>query len=134
MDASMKDKQVKANLQLDLSNALMSTMSYNGLDVTVTKTGEGTFLVHVAERGIGWSGPNESGQQHAEATVAAGWYDAKGKLLGHVARELTCPRGTGDGGASFSLPVAMTGKPVRLRFVVRDAENAHMGTVDVTKF
>jgi VWFA-related protein len=133
-DASMKAKQLKANLQLDLTNALTTTMSYNGLDVTATKTSDGTFLVHVAERGIGWSEPNASGQQHAEATVAAAWYDAKGKLLGHVAHELTCPRGSGDAGASFVLPVAITGKPVRLRFVVRDAENAHMGTEDLTKF
>jgi VWFA-related protein len=133
-DASMKAKQVKANLQLDVSNALTTTMSYNGLDVTATKTGDGAFTVHVAESGIGWSGPNASGQQHMEATVAAGWYDPKGKLLGHVAHELTCPRGAVGAGASFQLPVAVTGKPVRLRIMVRDAQNAHMGTVDLTKF
>ena len=76
------------------------------------------------------SGP----RQHTEATIAAGWYDSKGKLIGHVIREETFPRGSSNAGASFSLPVDLPGGVVRVRFVVRDAFNGHMGTVDVTKF
>jgi VWFA-related protein len=132
VDKTMAAKQVRANLQLDLSSALTSTMSYNGLAVTAAKGADGGWVVSVAEQGIGWSEPGANGAQHAEATVAAAWYDAKGKVLGHVARELVCSRG--EGGAKFSLPVAVTGSPVRLRFVVRDAVNGKMGTVDLTKF
>jgi VWFA-related protein len=134
VDKTMAAKQVRANLQLDISSALTSTMSYNGLAVTAAKGADGVWVVSVAEQGIGWSEPGANGAQHAEATVAAAWYDAKGKVLGHVARELVCPRGAGNAGASFQLPVAITGSPVRLRFVVRDAVNGKMGTVDLTKF
>jgi hypothetical protein len=130
LDKTMSEKQVKANLQLDLSAALTSTIAYNGLAVTAEKTGPGQYVLHVAEKGIGWSDAGSDGAQHEEATVAAAWYDAKGKILGHVARELTSARGAGSVGAMFPLTVAPAGA-VRMRFVVRDALNGAMGTVDV---
>jgi VWFA-related protein len=134
VDKTMASKQVAANLQLDLSSALTTTISYNGLAVTAVKGAGGIWTISVGEQGIGWSEPGPNGEQHAEATVAAAWYDAKGKVLGHVARELTSKRGAGADGATFQLSVAPTGNPVRLRFVVRDALNGKMGTVDLTKF
>ena len=134
LDKDMNPKQVKANLELDLSSALTTTISYNGLDVEATKSGKDEYTVHVAEKGITWSAPGPNGEQHEEATVAAGWYDAKGKLLGHVIRELTSVRGGANDGATFKLPVTMSGAPVRLRIVVRDALGARMGTADITKF
>ena len=134
LDKSMPAKQVAANLKLDLSAALTTTISYNGLSVTAAKSANGTYAIQVAAQGIGWSDPGADGAQHTEATVAAGWYDSKGKLLGHVIREETFPRGNSDGGASFSLPVDLPGGVARVRFVVRDAFNGHMGTVDITTF
>jgi VWFA-related protein len=131
VDKTMNLKQIKANLQLDLSNALTTTISYNGLEVTAKKTSNGTYTVHVGESGLAWGEPDATGAQRAEATVAAAWYDAKGKILGHVARELTCMRAGTNDGANFDLPVALTGNAVRLRFVVRDAGNAHLGTFDL---
>jgi hypothetical protein len=134
LDKTMSAKQVTANLQLDLSSALTTTISYNGLTVTATKSAPDTYALHVAENGIGWSNPAPDSAQHAEATVAAGWYDSKGKLLGHVLREETFPRNSGNDGANFTLPVTLPANVARLRFVVRDAYNGHMGTVDLTKF
>jgi VWFA-related protein len=134
LDKTMSAKQVTANLQLDLSSALTTTISYNGLTVTATKSAPDTYAIHVAENGIGWSNPAPDNAQHAEATVAAGWYDSKGKLLGHVLREETFPRNSGNDGANFTLPVTLPANVARLRFVVRDAYNGHMGTVDLTKF
>jgi len=134
VDKTMKAKQVTANLKLDLSNALLSTVSYNGLAVTAEKTAKGTYTIHVAENGIGWSEQGADGPQHAEATLAAGWYDSKNKLIGHVAREQTFKRAGPNDGASYTLPVEVPGGAARLRFVVRDAINGHMGTVDLTKF
>ena len=119
---------------MDLSSALLTTVAYDGLAVTAEKSGDDEYTVHVAEKGISWSDPAPNGEQHEEATVAAGWYDAKGKLMGHVARELVSKRGGVNGGATFTLPVVLTGAPVRLRIVVRDAVGARIGTVDVTKF
>jgi hypothetical protein len=138
LDKKMQAKQVRANLELDLSAALTTTISYNGLEVTAAKAAGGEYTIHVAENGIAWSGPASNGaasaEQHEEATVAAGWYDAKGKLLGHVAREEISPGAAGNAGATFQLPVTLPDNAVRLRFVVRDALNGNMGTTDVTKF
>lgn len=134
LDNTMSSSQVAANLKLDLSAALTSTISYNGLSVMAAKTAGDTYLIQVAENGLGWSEPGPNGAQHAEATVAAGWYDSKGKLLGHVIREETSPRRNTRDGATFMLPVPLPGGAVRIRFVVRDDLNGHMGTIDVTKF
>jgi VWFA-related protein len=134
LDKTMTASQIRSNLQLDLSGALTTTISYNGLAVTAVHMSGDTYAIRVAEDGIGWSDPGTDGAQHEEATVAAGWYDAKGKLLGHVAREEVSPRGGPNAGASFTLPIAPPQGVVRLRIVVRDALNGHMGTVDVSKF
>jgi hypothetical protein len=134
VDKSMKAKQVADNLKLDLSAALTTTISYNGLTITAQKSAKGAYTIHVAENGISWSEPGADGSQHSEATVAAGWYDAKNKLLGHVAREETFKRLGPNDGATFTLPVELPGGVARLRFVVRDALNGHMGTIDLIKF
>jgi hypothetical protein len=134
LDKTMSSSQVAANLKLDLSAALTTTISYNGLSVAAAKSQGDAYTIRVAESGLGWSDAGPDGSQHAEATVAAGWYDSKGRLLGHVIREETFPRGGSDAGASFSLPVTLPGNVARVRFVVRDAFNGHMGTVDVANF
>jgi len=134
VDKEMPAAQVKANLQLDLSAALTTTISYNGLSVTAKKTDKDQYSIHVEENGVGWSEPGANGEQHAEATVVAGWYDAKGKLIGHTGREQTFSRTGAGSGATFALPVTMPPQAIRLRFVVRDALNGHMGTADINKF
>ena len=133
-DKTMDAKQVQANLKLDLSNALLSTISYNGLSVKAVKSANGLWVLNVAPNGVGWTSGTTDASQHSEATVAAAWYDAKGKLLGHVAREEVFKRVIQDGDAVYTLPVETTAGAVRLRFVVRDAINGHMGTVDLTQF
>jgi len=133
-DKTMAPGQAMANLKLDLSAALTSTIAYNGLNVTATKASEGSYTVHVAEKGIHWSDADAHGAQRMEATVAAGWYAANGKLLGHVAREEIKMCGEGQGGAEFTLPITLPPGAKRLRFVVRDALSGQMGTFDMSKF
>lgn len=127
-------KQAQRNLQLDMSQALTSVITYNGLDVTAQKGEDGTYRVHVAEKGLGWSSPAQDGKEINEATIAAAWFDSKGKMLGHVAREETCPRRAPDAGADYSLPITLPLHTARLRLMVRDARSANIGTVDITKF
>jgi VWFA-related protein len=129
LDKDSKPKQQKANLQLDLSGALTSQMSYNGLSLTAVKAGDG-YKITVDDAGLTWT-PNAAGIESAEATVAAGWYDAKGKLLGHVAREELSPRGDTHAGGVFTLPVTLPSGVVRLRLLARDATSGRMGTVDI---
>lgn len=132
-DVTTKPKQVKLALELDLSSALSSTISYNGLDVTAEKGRGNNWTIRVKGSGIGWSDP-ANGVGHAEATVVAGWYDGKGRLIGHIAREEIASRASGPSTESFALPVAMPSKVARLRFVVRDAFTGRIGTFDVTRF
>jgi VWFA-related protein len=136
LDKSMSDKQVRANLQLDLSSALTNEISYNGLDVTVTTDGKDEYTLHVAEKGIAWSTPDQEGKQHAEATVTAAWYDAKNKVkpVGHIIDEQTSLRGASTDGATYKLTTHLPFGTTRLRFVVRDAIDGQMGTFDITKF
>jgi hypothetical protein len=131
MDKSIDIKQKKRDIQLDLSQALTATISYNGLDIKATKAKDGTYTVHVGEKGLTWSDPAE-GTEHSEATVAAGWYDSKGKLVAHVADEQTCVRATPGSGATFTVvPANVPSNSVRIRFVIRDALSGRMGTADI---
>jgi hypothetical protein len=133
-DKTMDAKQVQANLKLDISNALLSTISYNGLSVKAVKSESGLWVLNVAPNGVGWTSGTTDASQHSEATIAASWYDAKGKVLGHVEREEIFKRVIQDGDAIYTLPSQETTGAARLRFVVRDAINGHMGTVDLTQF
>ena len=67
----MSSKQVAANLKLDLSAALTTTISYNGLSVAATKSANGSYAIQVAENGIGWSDPGPDGAQHTRAGTTA---------------------------------------------------------------
>jgi VWFA-related protein len=132
LEKAMKEKQIVANLKLDISAALTTTIFYNGLEVSAVRSTPGTFLIHVGAKGIGWL--DSSAGQHEEATVAAAWYDSRGKLISHVAAEEIFERRLDSEGAAFSLHFSLPIGVARLRFVVRDASNGRMGTFDMTKF
>ena len=125
-------KQAKAQLTLDISSAVKSAISYNGLEVQAVKA-EGGYSISVKGAGMQWRAVDGKTEQ-TEATVIAAWYDGKGKLLGHAGKELTAQRGVAAPGekASFTLPVSGVGREAqRVRIVVRDAANGRMGTVDL---
>ena len=125
--ASTPPKQAKAMLQLDLSNAVLSTMAYNGLKVTGQKNG-GVWNVMVASKDLDWHDAS------AEASVVAAAFDAKGKVLGHFARELRVPTEEASGEyAMFPLGYAPPAGTVRMRIVVRDAMSGKIGTWDVAR-
>ena len=126
---SLKDKQ--RALELDLSQALSTRLAFNGLTITTETTTPGIYTLRVADKNITWSTPGPDGSEHAEATVAAAWYDRKGKMLGHEIREEMAPRQSKPGAAyQLTLPEASAKAP-RIRFVVRDALGGQIGTVDI---
>ena len=133
VDTSTTPQQKQRGLELDISQALTSTISYNGLIVTANKGKDGDYTIQVMSKNLSWSEPTDDGLQHSEATVAAAWYDSKGKLISHVAREETYPRNPANTGAIFTLPVPkLPASVAKIRFVVRDALSGAMGTVDLT--
>ena len=133
LDKEAKAKQQKANLEMEISSALTTTISYNGLGVKAVKAGDGTYKITVDDAGLTWA-PDAAGVESAEATLVAGWYDAKNKLIGHVAREEVSPRGDAHAGGVFSLPIVIPAGTVRLRILARDAVSGRLGTVDIKKF
>ena len=132
-DKTATDKQKARDLSLDLSQALTSDITYNGLSVTAEKAKNGDYTIHVMEQGLTWTEPGADGSEHSECTVAGGWYDAKNKLQAKpVLREETFPRGATSTGATFTLTLPSLPYYVkRIRFVVRDALSGKMGTVDI---
>jgi VWFA-related protein len=138
--------QERAQIQLDLQNAILSTMSYNGLTIaaaraTAAATNSATYTVAVANvpnpsNNLSWRSGATAGTETTEASILAAWYDTNGKLLGHSGRELTATRSSTDGqnSATFTLPITIAPNTKRLRFIVRDAATGRMGTVDLTKF
>ena len=102
--------------------------------MTAVKGGAG-YTLTVKGNGPDWKivdGKTESTEQ----TVIAAWYGGKDgmKLLGHSGKELIATRPLGTAGdATLTLPVAVPAGAVRLRFVVRDAVNGRIGTVDIQK-
>jgi VWFA-related protein len=134
-------KQARAQIQLDLSNAVTSTMSYNALKLSVVKAAGRTETYSISVSGanpataISWRLAPDGKTEQAEATVLAAWYGAQNRLLGHVAQELTATRPSGSStDAVFDLSVPLgTARPERLRLLVRDAVSSHMGTIDIAK-
>jgi hypothetical protein len=129
-------KQAKAEIVMEISNAVNSAITYNGLDVKAVKVGD-QYVIRVKSSGLDWS-TIDAGKQRAEVTIIAAWYGDKAKLLGHSGKELTATRpldtpSTDSGEAAFALPVAVPPNVARLRFVVRDAVNGRIGTVDILK-
>ncbi len=142
-------KQERAQIQLDLSNAVTSTMSYNALKLSAVKTASsrtsgtasssGARIYTITVSGvspataISWRIAADDKSEQSEATVLAAWYGAQNRLLGHTAEELTATRPVGSAAdAEFQLPVPLgVVKPTRLRLIVRDAVSGHMGTIDI---
>jgi VWFA-related protein len=135
-------KQTRAQIQLDLSNAVTSAISYNGLKLSARRADGANYAITVSESNpassIAWRPTPDGKAEQAEATVLAAWYDGKGKLLGHTAQELTAtrplsgPAQAGPAEATFTLAVPLGGAhPERLRLVVRDAVSGRMGTIDL---
>ncbi len=127
-------KQAAAQLQLDLSSAVNSALSYNGLEVHATHEGP-NYVLKVKSSGLDWSSADSS-TERTEATIMAAWYDSKGKLLGHSGKELTATRPLSQTPptpeTTFTLPVAaLPPNATRLRLIVRDAVTGHMGTTDL---
>jgi VWFA-related protein len=127
-------KQARAQLQMELSGAVTSAISYNGLDVKATKVGD-NYVLRVKGAGLDWT-PLDPGKEKTEVSVIAAWYTDKDKLLGHAGKELTAtrnaptePQSVPD--ANFLMRAPSTTAAARLRFVVRDAINGNIGTVDL---
>ncbi len=146
-DPSIDANQRKSMLQMELSQAAVSAMAYNGLSVTAQKSADKKFWqISVDGKNLSWAqAPN--GQLVSEVTAMAVAFDDRGngskgkyreggksKILGHVSRELQSERAADSavGTVVFQLPVELPGGVTRVRIVMRDAASGRIGTVDTT--
>jgi hypothetical protein len=146
-DASLSPAQRASVLQMEMSQAALSAMAYNGLSLTAQKsTDKKQWQVGVDGKNLSWT-PAPNGNVVAEVTAMAvefddrgngtkGKYrtDGKSKMLGHVSRELQNARTVDSpvGSVTFELPLDIPAGTTRVRLILRDAVSGRIGTFDVT--
>jgi hypothetical protein len=84
---------------------------------------------------LSWT-PRADGSSFAEVTGMVVAFDGKGKILAHSAHELQAERKanqTSPETVVFQVPVDIPKGTKRMRFVVRDAVSAKIGTADVAE-
>lgn len=131
------EKALKNELAFDLGSAASSNLQYTGLPTTVSQMSESpsTFVVHVSSQDLHWSNA-DNGMSQAEVTVLWVSFNAKAKMLSHVAKEMTAQIRTAQLGAAqpkyadFLVTATIPEHATRMRFVVRDANNGKIGTAD----
>jgi VWFA-related protein len=126
--------QERAILEMELSNAALSTMSYSGLEVNVSHEKDGILNISVPSIELTWRDTVDDRQQ-AEVTVLVADFNNKGRLIGHVSREITALRDSSVHGiirddTVFRLPFNLPADTTRLRIVVRDAATGKLGTAN----
>ena len=102
-DKTMSAKQVAANLKLDLSAALTTTISYNGLNVRRRRQAGGSTRSRSQRMVLAGPIQDRTALNIPRQRLPPAGMTAKDKLLGHVIREETFPRGSSNAGASFTL-------------------------------
>jgi hypothetical protein len=134
-DAPMNDKMVA----VDIWQAAQNTLPYTGLPVALTgkKTPEGAkCTLYVDARALTWD-TMENGNRRATLRIAVAAFSTKDKMIAHQIME----RASITPGADFN---RLLGQPVnfpiqlelpnntnRVRVVVRDESNGHMGAIDL---
>ena len=146
LDSTLGANQRKSLLQMELSQAAVSALAYNGLSVAAEKAADRKqWQITVEGKNLSWNpAPNET--LVTEVTAMAVAFDdrpnggkgkssagAKSKILGHVSRELQSARKTDSPANSvvFQLPVDIPSGATRIRIVMRDAVSGRIGTVDI---
>ncbi len=131
-----KPAEVKAQLNMDMTTAAMSTMPFSGVTVTAEKTAPDAFKLRIPLKNLIW-GEQPGGLHQAEISVVVVAFDKKDKNLGHYGTELVArttgdPAANPDKQAAFAVTYAAPPNTTRLRFVVRDAVSGKIGTVELT--
>jgi VWFA-related protein len=133
---NMDPQEKQAQLRMDITNAAMSDMSFDGVTVNAERKGAGSFNLKVPLKDLNWTDGND-GQHQAEISVMVVAFSSKSKALGHFGTELVA-RTAGDPAKSpnslapFIVPYTVPANTTRLRFVVRDAVSGKIGTVELT--
>ncbi|HEY4379618.1 MAG TPA: VWA domain-containing protein [Acidobacteriaceae bacterium] len=131
--ALTKKTRQPADVRFDLLNAARTTMAYTGLHMQAQRTRDGyTLLVNANDLKFN---DQADGTRIAEVTVVAVCYNAKSKETSQKAAELKEQLEATDqigpqSRVGFSFPMIVPAFTSRVRFVMRDAGTAYLGTTD----
>ena len=143
-DPALAAAQRKSMLQMEMSQAAVGMMAYNGLSVTAEPSADKKFWeIKVDGKNLSWT-PEPNGKTVAEVTAMAVAFDehttgsgkpqadARSKMLGHVSRELQSERKNESTGGEivFELPAEIPRGSTRVRLILRDAVSGRIGTFD----
>jgi VWFA-related protein len=145
-DTTLDPAQRRKVLQMEMSQAALASLAYNGLPLVVSKSADGTsWQLSVAGRTLAWT-PEAGDKVFAEVTAmavafadqgrdSAGRYKADGRsrMLSHLSRELQEERGGTSAVPEtvlFTMPLEVPPGTTRVRFVLRDAVSGSIGTFD----
>ena len=122
-----------SDVRFDLLNAARTKMVYTGVHMQAERTKDGYMLL-VNANDLKFN-QKMSGARMAEVTVVAVFYNAKGKELSQKAAELSEELEPSDqigqqSRVGFTFPMIVPASTTRVRFVMRDAGTAYLGTAE----
>lgn len=130
----LTQKEIRAQTAFDLLEADTSQMIYSGVGLKVARAGQegDAFSIEVDPSGVTWT-PAENGQQRAELALIASTFDAHGRELKRVSKNVHAVIAEGTIPGQITLPVQFEHDPkaVRVRFVVRVEETKKLGSADL---
>jgi VWFA-related protein len=127
-------QEARAELEAEMGKAALSTMIYNGLNMSLER-GEGDIVkLFITANSLQWADA-AGGKTVAEITVLDVFFTDKGKVVSHGSDELVAAvQGQikdSDQKALFQLHVPPAPGANRLRVVARDARSGKIGTADL---
>lgn len=121
----------------DLSTALDSNLAYTDLEVKADKPlqGNDNFTLHIGSQHLDWQGTPD-GERQAHVIIEMGNFGRKGQLLGRTLYRMTFRSNLSGTNQTTSyifarIPEIQTAGTCRVRFVVRDDVNGHLGTAEI---
>jgi VWFA-related protein len=120
----------------DDNAAAASTLVYTGLSVTAVAKPDapGTYYVGVPESQLTWTG--DGAEQTGKVSLIAAAVDRKGRVVKQITNDLTVRRQSADAVSDTKLArleISLPAPPdaVRVRFVLRNAADGHIGSADI---
>jgi VWFA-related protein len=125
---------VREELEAQMGKAAISSMTYNGLAISMERSGATALKFNIVAGGLQWEDIG-SAQSRAEITVLQVAFSSKGKALAHSSQELQATiQGRLENSSQkvgFTIPLQIPPGTMRLRLVVRDAHTGKIGTADL---
>ncbi|HEY0306624.1 MAG TPA: VWA domain-containing protein [Acidobacteriaceae bacterium] len=119
---------------MDVANAVLSKMVYNGVKIRAAKGARGRYTLAIADATLNWQ-PNAKSGFDAPISIVAVCFSASGKVLSHTAEERVLNNMSPSANASseeiIMAPVMIPAGTARLRFVVRNSVTGRLGSADI---